>query len=263
MTTRGAADIPFVDRIAAARHDLTAVRHDLTQRLRGERSRARGPLMRMLHEVDGMLTPGSPYASQAGQDRVVARILNGRRNGIFLDVGAYDGRTGSNTLYFETHLGWTGVLVEPVKQHREMAEMWRRAPCLPYAVSDADGEASFIAVTRGYTQMSGLTHHYDAAMLDRIRADPRHAEHRITVPTRTLTAICDEAGLSRIDFLSLDIEGGEEAAIAAFDHDRIRVDVWAIENNAGTSRISALMRDRGYNLAEFCGVDDIYVRNDL
>ncbi|SEM59854.1 methyltransferase, FkbM family [Loktanella fryxellensis] len=258
MTTPGAAD-----RIATARSDLNAIRDDLIGQLRQERSRARGPLMRMLHDVDGMLTPGYPFASQAGQDRVVARILGGRRNGIFLDVGAYDGRTGSNSLYFETHLGWTGVLVEPVKQHREMAELWRRAPCLPYAVSDRDGEASFIAVTQGYTQMSGLAGPYDAGLLDRVRADPRHVEDRITVPTRTLNSICHEAGLSRIDFVSLDIEGGEQAAITAFDHERIRVDVWAIENNAGSSLIPALMRDRGYNLAEFCGVDDIYVRNDL
>ncbi|MBU2360818.1 MAG: FkbM family methyltransferase [Alphaproteobacteria bacterium] len=251
------------DRIATARRDLAGVRADLAAALQTERSRRRGPLMRMMHEVEAMLTPGFAYASQAGQDRVVERLLGGKRGGTFLDIGAYDGITGSNSLYFERVLGWTGVLVEPVKQHREMAELWRSSPCLPYAVADADGTASFIAVTRGYTQMSGLEAEYDDAILSRVRADPRHAEDRITVPTRTLDAIFRESGLDRVDFVSLDIEGGELAALAAFDHVSHPVDVWAIENNTGSSELPALMRNKGYTLAEFCGVDDIYVRKDL
>lgn len=250
-------------RIAAARRDLAAVRNDLATALSQEKTRRRGPLVRMMHEVQGMLTPGFPYASQAGQDQVVERILKGKRGGRFLDIGAYDGRTGSNSLYFEKYLGWTGVLVEPVKQHRQTAEMWRTSPCLPYAIADTDGEATFIAVTRGYTQMSGLEGDYDAAMLTRVRSDPRHAEDRITVQTRSLDSLFAETGMDRVDFVSLDIEGGELSALRGFDHARHRVDVWAIENNTGGSQIAALMREKGYNLAEFCGVDEIYVRKDL
>ena len=251
------------DRIAAARRDLLGVRDDLAAALKQDRTRRRGSMVRMMHEVQGMLIPGFPYVSQAGQDQAVERILKGKRDGVFLDIGAYDGVTGSNSLYFEKYLGWTGVMVEPVQQHRERAEMWRTSPCLPYAIAAADGEATFIAVTRGYTQMSGLEAEYDAAMLTRVRSDPRHAEDRITVPTRSLNSLFAEIGLTRVDFVSLDIEGGELPALSAFDHDRYRVDVWAIENNTASPQIAACMRKNGYNLAEFCGVDEIYVRNDL
>lgn len=250
-------------RIAAARRDLADLRKDLSQQLRSERSRQRGPIVRMLHEVQNMLVPAYPYASQAGQDRVVERILKGKRGGTFLDIGAYDGLTGSNSLYFERHMGWTGVLVEPVDRYRKTAEMWRSSPCLPYAVADADGEAPFIAVTEGLTQMGGLADPYNPRMLARVRADPRHAEEKITVPTRTLNAIFAESGLTEVDFVSLDIEGGELAALRAFDHAAHRVNVWAIENNTGRGDIAALMRENGYNLAEFCGVDEIYMRKDL
>ena len=258
------ADTPTpAERIATARRELVAARDSLQAALKTERSRRRGGLVRMMHEVQGMLIPAFPYASQAGQDQVVERILKGKRGGTFLDIGAYDGLTGSNSLYFEKHLGWTGVLVEPVEDVRKTAEVWRSSPFLPYAIAAEDGEAQFIAVTRGYTQMSGLADAYDPAMLSRVRADPRHAEDRITVPTRSLNSLFAETGMDRVDFVSLDIEGGEAAALEAFDHDRFRVAVWAIENNTGGPRIAALMRDRGYTLAEFCGVDEIYVRNDL
>src|SRR3989338_9834369 len=35
------------------------------------------------------------------------------RNGIFIEVGAYDGIIQSNTKLLEEFYGWTGVLVEP------------------------------------------------------------------------------------------------------------------------------------------------------
>lgn len=251
------------DRVAAARADLAAVRTELVQALSLEKSRRRGPMVRLLHEVQGMLTPGFPYVSQAGQDQVVERIFKGKKGGTFLDIGAYDGVTGSNSLYFEKWCNWTGVLVEPVNQSRETAELWRSSPCLPYAVADRDGEATFIAVTKGFTQMSGLEESYDTTMLSRVRSDPRHAESRITVPTRTLNAIFEESGMAEVDFVSLDIEGGELAALEAFDFGKFPVGAWAIENNTGGSQIAKLMRKQGYNLAEFCGVDEIYARNDL
>ena len=39
--------------------------------------------------------------------------LRASRHGTFVDLGCYDGVTYSNTWYFETKLGWSGVCVEP------------------------------------------------------------------------------------------------------------------------------------------------------
>ncbi len=101
--------------IARAQADLAAAEAALSAKLEAERTRARGEIVRRLHEVRRMRNPSYPYASQAGQDMVVDRILGGRRNGIFVDVGGYDGVTGSNTLFLEQYRGWKGVLVEPVR----------------------------------------------------------------------------------------------------------------------------------------------------
>ena len=251
------------DRVAAARKELAQARADLKTVLDREKTRRRGGVVRLMHEVAGMMTPGFPYASQAGQDQVVDTIFKGKRGGTFLDIGAFNGITGSNTSFFEKWRDWTGHLIEPVAENREVAAQWRSAPILPYAISDRDGEASFIAVTSGYTQMSGLEATYDAAMLKRVRASERHAEDRITVDTRSLNSLFAELGLTEVDFVSLDIEGGELSALEAFDFDSHRVGVWAIENNAASPKLPRLMRDRGFELVEFCGVDEIYRRKDL
>ncbi|MBI1417270.1 MAG: FkbM family methyltransferase [Limimaricola sp.] len=242
------------------RADLRALQTRLVDALEGERSRRRGPLMAELHVVRRMLEPAYPFRSQAGQDVVIDRLLNGKRGGTFVDVGGYDGTTGSNTLFFEIWRGWTGVLVEPMPTQLERARLARRCPCIGAAVADQPGEADFIAVNAGFTQMSGLSDCYDPQLLARVRADPRHDETILTVKTRTLPDILEDVGLEHPDFVSLDIEGGELAVLESFPFGRHRVGIWAIENNAGAPQIGRIMRAAGYDLVEFCGQDDIYRR---
>ena len=41
-------------------------------------------------------------------------LFGGRRGGVFVDVGAHDGVSFNNTVYFEHSLGWQGLCVEPI-----------------------------------------------------------------------------------------------------------------------------------------------------
>ena len=249
------------DRLNATRKELLTIQRELIQQLSGEKSRARGPMNRNLHVVRGMLSPSYPYVSQAGQDAIVDRLLGQKSGGTFIDIGAYDGVTGSNSLFFERVRDWTGVMVEPVASQREKAEQARKSPCLPYAVSTKKGTAEMITVSEGYTQMSGLSQSYDAEMLEKVRANPRHVEEIVKVPTRSIAAILKEVDIPDPDFISLDIEGGELEALSKFPFKNHDVKVWAIENNTSDSALPALMRDNGYSLVEFCGPDEIYLKN--
>ena len=53
------------------------------------------------------------YFSQEHQDEWVDKYLKQKTNGIFLEVGAVDGVSLSNTLFFERERNWTGILIEP------------------------------------------------------------------------------------------------------------------------------------------------------
>jgi len=248
------------DHLRQVRTSLDAARSELLEALKTERGRRRGALVRALHEVNRQRDPGYRYTSQAGQDLIVDRLLSGKRGGTFVDVGGYDGVTGSNTLFLELFRGWTGVLVEPVPDQLEAARAVRRCPCLGVGVGPEAGRAEFIEVTAGYTQMSGLAATYDATMLEAVRKDPRHAETRREIEIRTLPDLLDEAGLTAPDFVSLDIEGGEIAVLEAFPFDAYSVGIWAIENNTNAPRIHEIMTAAGYELAELCGPDEIYRR---
>ena len=74
--------------------------------------------------------PETNESGQYGQVSRIEKILglskNNPKSGFFIEAGAADGEWFSNTLYFERHHGWTGLLVEPnpdllsdlVKTHR-------------------------------------------------------------------------------------------------------------------------------------------------
>jgi len=88
-------------RIDELRRELIKAQAEITQELRTEKSRKRADLNRKVHELRQMITPAYAFMSQAGQDVVVDRYFNHMNGGTFIDVGGYDGVTGSNTIFFE------------------------------------------------------------------------------------------------------------------------------------------------------------------
>lgn len=252
-------DMPTIEELKA---QAAALRNDLSRKLRDERSRARGPIVGALHELSSFLGEGGPFFSQFGQDRIVDRLLGGKRDGTFADIGGFDGVTGSNTLFFELMRGWSGVLVEAAPRQFAKAQAVRRCACVPAAVGASAGDLDFMEVTAGFTQMSGFLDSYDPDLLKRVRADARHTEVIHTLPVRPLGEILKEAGLTRIDYLSLDIEGGEMSVLRGFDFDAFDIDILSIENNARQTDLPRLMQDKGYSLIEFAGVDDLYRKTE-
>nr|CAD7261211.1 unnamed protein product [Timema shepardi] len=47
-----------------------------------------------------------------GQAEKIMKLLDYKKNGFFIECGALDGETRSNTLVFERELGWNGLLIE-------------------------------------------------------------------------------------------------------------------------------------------------------
>lgn len=253
---------------ARARDLIRRGRHDAAEGLRLMRSllprvtnaRVRGGINRLIWEGERLSARRQRFFSQAGQDAWLdERVFRGKRGGTFVEIGGYDGITGSNCLFFELMRGWSGILAEPSPVFCARAAAFRRAACLQLAVAAGTGEAEFLEVREGLSQMSGLTASYDPEARRIVEADPRHSGAVIRVETQPLAAILDRQGLREIDYVSLDVEGGEEAVLAAFPFERFRITAWTIENNAGRRDIPALMQAKGYLRVEALGVDDVYV----
>jgi FkbM family methyltransferase len=164
---------------------------------------------------------------------------------------------------FEIFRGWSGLLIEASPRLHAEAQRLRDTPCLQVAVAPEAGYAEFLDVRRGYEQMGGLVTSLGKKAKEAIDADPRTVSEVIHVPTRPLADILADQGLSRIDYVSIDIEGGELAVLSTFPFDRFEIGAWSVEVNEASPQIAHVMLDAGFRLVAHVGVDELYVHRRL
>jgi FkbM family methyltransferase len=152
-----------------------------------------------------------------GMDGRLAELMPWER-GVFVEAGAHDGYTQSNTYYLERFRGWSGVLIEPIPELRALCERRRpRSQVVGCALVGPQLEADSVEIQFGdlmSTVGSGKAHAAGGLSMTGRRA------YSIEVPARTLSAVLDDARLTKIDLLVLDLEGGELDAIAGLDFAR-------------------------------------------
>jgi FkbM family methyltransferase len=205
------------------------------------------------------------FFSQVGQDRFLwENFFRGRRGGVFVDIGAYDGEKFSNTLFFERSMGWSGLCVEPLPGAFAKLKQIRRAPCEQIAVADFEGDADFVEaddrIGPDEKMLSGLHGQFDPRHQMRI-AQTTKTPHRVKVTK--LSTLLARHGLHDIDYCSIDVEGAELAVLSDFDPARFRVALFTIENNYDDERISKLMAEKGYDLVGQLEQDYVFKRKDV
>ncbi len=223
----------------------------------------KGRVRRSLWNVEKRLGQHGLYFSQGGQDRFLhERLFNHKRNGTFVEIGAFNGWLGSNCLFFEKMLGWTGLIVEASPRLVGQISETRNSQVVHAAISDTDGVAGFVDIESGLLQMSGIIDHYSPQRLSRVRKDPRHAENIVEVPSMRLSTLLRKYDLKAIDYCSIDVEGAERAILSSFDFDAFDIDVFSIENADASESNSYedIMKPAGYRLMSIIGADEIWTR---
>jgi FkbM family methyltransferase len=162
---------------------------------------------------------GDALYSQDDEETLIRAFFEDRRNGVFLDVGAGDPVKNSTTYYLEKHLGWHGIAVDALAEYAaEYARLRPAARFFSYFVGDKSGGKRDFYASPDKDFSSGAGD------------DPRGgAYQRRQVPSITLDDLLGREGVSHVDFLSLDIEGAEPAALAGFTIGRYRPDLACVE----------------------------------
>src|SRR5262245_58964859 len=175
------------------------------------------------------------FYSQVGQDKYIwERFFRGKRNGVFVDVGAYDGETFSNSMFFERAMGWRGLCIEPLPSAFARLRATRHAICEPVCVADFEGEAEFTEADEPIKMLSGLSANMEPDYLrfiDKVSA----AKTTLRVPVTKLSSLLTKHSLFHVDYCSIDTEGSEIAILSDLDLDRFQVSVFTIEDNDPTS----------------------------
>ena len=193
-------------------------------------------LYRSLSAAQRFLKHGH-YHALYGIDRQMTAYLP-QEGGFYVELGANNGITQSNTLYFERRKGWRGVLIEPsmnkfleCRRNRADRNAFFCAACVPMDYPDP-------VVWLTYSNLMTFTQAFDSdladsgAHVDLARTHLGKGEQPFAFPAaaRTLTSILDEAGAPKlIDFLSLDVEGAEIGVLKGLDHQVYRFRYMVIE----------------------------------
>ena len=176
------------------------------------------------------------FNSQDNQDKYLeTNIFKGYKNGFYVDVGAHNGISINNTLYFEKNNNWTGINIEPIKKVFDNLVINRPNNInLNCAVCNNDGETEFLCNT-GYTEMiSGIKDYFDVRHLQRLQYENKQhgsITKVIKVETKKLETILNENHISHINYLSIDVEGAEFEVIKSINFDKVFIDVIGFENN--------------------------------
>lgn len=175
------------------------------------------------------LLDGIATEAQIRQDQWVAAMTGRRRGGIFVDIGAGDGRFISNSWMLERDFGWTGVCAEPNPDLFAALSRHRAARCVQKAVFTRSGERlSFIpyeelGTIASYAEQDGwggkrMAFLADAPMIEVETIDPN--------------TLMEAARIPRLfDYLSLDTEGSEWDILRAIDFSAHRFALATIEHN--------------------------------
>ena len=193
--------------------------------------------------------------SQLGQDALVDQYLGGKRHGVFVDIGAYDGVTFSNTLMLERDRGWTGICIEPLPDVFAVLQQSRRCICVQACMGNREEAAvEFLAIQSqaAHTRMlSGVVSEYDPRHLARVDTE-LHAnggtKRVIRVPMRHLHGLLLEHGVSRVDYLSIDTEGSELLILRSTILSAIGRPCITVENNYDDPAIHEELVAQGYTL---------------
>jgi FkbM family methyltransferase len=199
--------------------------------------------------------------SQYGQDTFVDEFLGGRRGGFFLDIGAHDGVTFSNSLFFEKHRGWRGVCIEPNPSVYEKLSTNRTCKSLNVAVSERSGMLKFAKVSGHAEMLSGIVDDYDPKHLKRIKREvTQHGGdvELIEVAAVSVNKLLESMGVTTVDFCSIDTEGGELPILQGIDFKRFHFRTIAVENNYRSVEFRKLLTAAGFKLLHTVSCDEIY-----
>lgn len=202
-----------------------------------------------------ILRSGLRWLAQHGQDVAVAKVLEFRRDGFFVDLAANDAVWASNTVVLEQVFGWKGLCIE-ANPHYWQRLVHRQCTVVGVVVGAWDG--ALLNVTLNPTKEVGPFGGIVGAEFDNKQA--KLMEQHISV---SLTSLLDHFGApSVIDYLSLDVEGAETFILRHFAFDRYRIRCLTIERP--TPELSTLLQHHGYrHILDLAAGDTLWVEASL
>lgn len=211
------------------------------------------------------------YYSQFKQDQFVnEKFVKNNRGGYFVDVGAHDGITYSNSCFFEKELGWKGICVEALPKEYEKLALNRNSITVNSCAYSHDGTVNFTSVQdkqspskHSYNMLSGVTATHGTG--DRVKRFGLESTS-MEIPCLRLQTIFSDYQVECIDYLSIDTEGSEYEVLKGIDFSAVHINLIELEHNYQRhhlEKIASLLQGYGFQFVRNLECDAFFVNSKL
>jgi FkbM family methyltransferase len=201
------------------------------------------------------------------------RFFGKRTTGIFVEIGAFDGLSYSNT-WGLAERGWEGLLVEPIPElATKCRENHRRHPQVSItesAIGSHRGVASLVLAG----ELTTANHAQASEYRTKAWARPLVTDASIEVPMTTLDALLEERKVpTEFDLVVVDVEGYESAVFEGFNLSRWLPRMLIVEladthpelslTASDDARLSTTIQATGYRIVYKDAIKTVFVHEEL
>lgn len=189
--------------------------------------------------------------SQEGEDLILKRYFDGRKNGFYIDIGAHHPTRFSNTYLFYK-LGWRGVNIEARPGSKKLFDKIRpRDINIEVAIAENDQELNYFIFDD-----PALNSFDENISIERHNKTKYKILKCIKIKTRKLSDILDEQIKEnlKIDFISIDTEGFDLKVLKSNNWEKYIPEFILCEEanfdltNPHNSEIYRYLKSMGYDL---------------
>lgn len=202
---------------------------------------------------------------------IYENLFGSLTDGIFLEIGAFDGDTVSNTCFL-ADLGWKGYYCEPVPEYAlncQLRHVNNNVKVLPCAVGD---ESKLIDISVGVMITSARMDHVE--LFNSMHWSKGHHRGDIRrVPCVEINELIRALSLTKCNLAVVDVEGYEPAILSNWNFSLLRPDVFIIESRDRDSQFPEyikkeykdmldLLKNNGYHEIQHDGCNVILSCSD-
>ena len=178
--------------------------------------------------------------SWLNEDNVLDWLTHYKNNGIYIDIGAnHPDRMNNTKLFYER--GWRGINIEPDKAGYDL--FCEKRPN-DININRAIGTGKF----EYWFEDGGLVNTFNKEW-----ADHFGLKNKVELELKPLREVFEENKLSKVDFISIDVEGFEEEVLRSNDWEKYRADVICLEGLKG-----GYLKKFGYRTVFWDGFNSYY-----
>jgi FkbM family methyltransferase len=202
------------------------------------KDKSRNTRMFARHKIPFIAKLFSKYYGLNNLDEKLEKYLNWN-HGYFVELGANDGLSQSNTKYFELFRNWSGVLVEPYPENFQKCKKNRSRHSKVFNFACVGFDFKQERVRLAYSNLmtvsldgrSDIEDKWGHAHEGNPFLNSGEVVHEFSIEAITLNEILITADSPKeIDLLSLDVEGAELEVLSGIDHKCFRFKYICLES---------------------------------